>query len=97
MNPSRERRVPLVALPRLSRVRSTGRSLGKRCDHGGMRWIKERVEAIVQLRCIEANGDWDRFIDFVHDRMRADALREGTRLRLQSSTPAALPALLEAA
>ncbi len=24
--------------------------IGKRCDHGGMRWIKERVEAIVQLR-----------------------------------------------
>lgn len=71
--------------------------IGKRCDHGGMRWIKERVEAIVQLRCIEANGDWDRFVTFVHDRMRADALRDGTRLRLQSSTPAALPALLEAA
>jgi hypothetical protein len=71
--------------------------IGKRCDHGGMRWIKERVEAIVQLRCIEANGDWDRFIDFVHDRMRADALRDGARLRLQSSTPAALPALLKAA
>lgn len=71
--------------------------IGKRCDHGGMRWIKERVEAIVQLRCIEVNGDWDRFIDFVHDRMRADALRAGTRLRLQSQIPAALPALLEAA
>ena len=71
--------------------------IGKRCDHGGMRWIKERVEAIVQLRCIEANGDWDRFIEFVHDRMRADALRDGARLRLQSSTPAELPALLEAA
>lgn len=71
--------------------------IGKRCDHGGMRWIKERCEAIVQLRCIEANGDWDRFVAFVHDRMRADALRDGARLRLQSSTPAALPALLEAA
>jgi len=23
-----------------------------------MRWIKERVEAIAQLRCIEANGDF---------------------------------------
>ncbi len=44
--------------------------IGKRCDHGGMRWIKERVEAIVQLRCIEANGDWDHVVDFVHDRMR---------------------------
>ena len=71
--------------------------IGKRCDHGGMRWIKERVEAIVQLRCIEANGDWDAFVDFVHNRMRAEAQRDGTRLRLQSSTPAELPALLEAA
>jgi hypothetical protein len=71
--------------------------IGKRCDHGGMRWIEERVEAIVQLRCIEANGDWDRFIAFVHDRMRAEAQRDGTRLRLQSSKPAELPTLLEAA
>lgn len=71
--------------------------IGKRCDHGGMRWIRERVEAMVQLRCIEANGAWDAFIDFVHDRMRAQTQRDGTRRRLQSSTPAALPALLEAA
>lgn len=71
--------------------------IGKRCDHGGMRWIKERCEAIVQLRCLEANGDWDRFVNFVHDRMRATAERDGVRQRLQSSTPAALPALLAAA
>jgi hypothetical protein len=71
--------------------------IGKRCDHGGMRWIKERVEAIVQLRCIEVNRDWDRFINFVHDRMRADAERSATRIRLQSSTPAPLPSLIEAA
>lgn len=69
--------------------------IGKRCDYGGMRWIKERVEAVVQLRCIEANGDWDRFVDFVHDRMREDANRTGTRLRLQSSSPAPLPTLLD--
>lgn len=55
--------------------------IGKRCDHGGMRWIEERVEAIVQLRCIEANGEWDHFIEFVHDRMRADAQRHSARLR----------------
>jgi hypothetical protein len=71
--------------------------IGKRCDHGGMRWIEERVEAVVQLRCIEANGDWDSFIEFVHDRMRAEAQRKATRLRLQSSMPAELPTLLEAA
>jgi hypothetical protein len=71
--------------------------IGKRCDHGGMRWIEERVEAVVQLRCVEANGDWDRFVEFVHDRMRSDAQRDCTRLRLQSSTPAELPTLLKAA
>ncbi|CAN5547451.1 hypothetical protein BH11MYX1_BH11MYX1_42360 [soil metagenome] len=71
--------------------------IGKRCDHGGMRWIKECVETVVQLRCIEANGDWDHFVEFVHDRMREDADRDGTRLRLQSSTPAPLPTILDAA
>lgn len=71
--------------------------IGKRCDHGGMRWIKERVEAMVQLRCIDANGDWERFVAFVHDRMHATAQRDGVRQRLQSSTPAALPAIREAA
>ena len=71
--------------------------IGKRCDHGGMRWIEERVEAVVQLRCIEANGDWDHFVTFVHDRMHSDAQRDCTRLRLQSSTPAELPTLLKAA
>ena len=30
--------------------------LAKRCDHGGMRWIKERVQAVTQLRCIVVNG-----------------------------------------
>ena len=48
--------------------------IGKRCDHGGMRWIKERAEAVLQLRCIEINGDWDAFIDRVHDDNRRDAL-----------------------
>ena len=71
--------------------------IGKRCDHGGMRWIEERIEAIVQLRCIEANGDWDHFVAFVHDRMQAEAQRDGSRLRPQSSQPAELPSLLKAA
>jgi hypothetical protein len=71
--------------------------IGKRCDHGGMRWIEERVAAVVQLRCIEANGDWDRFVECVHDRMRSGAQRDCTRLRLQSSEPAELPTLLKAA
>ncbi len=71
--------------------------IGKRFDHGGMRWIKERVEAIVQLRCIEANGDWDPFLDFVHDRMNAEVKQNGAVLRLQSRDPAPLPTAKKAA
>ncbi len=65
--------------------------IGKRCDHGGMRWIKERVEAIVQLRCIELNGDFDRFTEFAHRRIQAEAHSNAVICRLQSSEPAALP------
>jgi hypothetical protein len=71
--------------------------IGKRCDHGGMRWIRERVEVVVQLRCIELNGDWDRFVEFVHRRLWAESLVDHARQRLQRSTPAPLPDLQEAA
>ena len=38
--------------------------IARRFDCGGMRWIKERAEHLVQLRCIEMNDDWDVFIKF---------------------------------
>jgi len=69
--------------------------IAKRCDHGGMRWIKERAEAILQLRCIDANGDWDAFSNFVHDRLQSHATLHGIRQRLQCSTPAPLPTCAE--
>ena len=71
--------------------------IGKRCDHGGMRWIKERAEAVLQLRCIEINGDWDAFIDRVHDDNRRDALALGEVRRLQTAKPAALPCVTKLA
>lgn len=70
--------------------------IAARFDKGGMRWIRERAEALLQLRCIEMNGDWERFIDSVHgDICRTQA--QGRRIRLQQATPAALPKPLEAA
>ena len=71
--------------------------IGHRFDHGGMRWIKERAEALLQLRCIEINGDWDRFADFVHDRTQQLRINTGARVRIQQHSPTALPALAEAA
>jgi hypothetical protein len=70
--------------------------IGARFDKGGMRWIRERAEALLQLRCIEMNGDWERFIERVHDDLR-HAQERGCRIRLQQATPAPLPQLAEAA
>jgi len=63
----------------------------RRMDQGGMRWIKERAEALLQLRCIDANGDWQAFVNAVHDNARKRALSHGDRIRLQQRTPAPLP------
>jgi hypothetical protein len=65
--------------------------VGRRCDHGGMRWIKERSEAILQLRCIEINGNWDDFIGYVHDRIQRSARETAERVRIQQKQAAPLP------
>jgi hypothetical protein len=36
--------------------------VGERFDCAGMRWIPGRAEALLRLRCIEINGDWEPFI-----------------------------------
>ncbi len=71
--------------------------IGKRCDQGGMRWIRERAEAVVQLRCIELNGDWDRFVAFVHDGVQRRGHQHGVSVRIQQNEPAPLPEVAEAA
>lgn len=69
--------------------------IAKRCDQGGMRWIVERNEAVVQLRCIEVNGDWDRFTEFVHDRIRQEQIEDSSPSRIQQKIPEPLPDMLE--
>ena len=65
--------------------------IAKRFDSGGMRWIKERAEALLQLRCIEINGDWDTYISFVHDKIRVQAQQMKKNLSLKRCDPASLP------
>jgi hypothetical protein len=60
--------------------------IGQRFDSAGMRWIRERAEALLQLRCIEINGHWDDFIEFVEA-----TGPPGEVLRLQAEEPAPLP------
>jgi hypothetical protein len=71
--------------------------MGGRMDHGGMRWIKESAEALLQLRCIDANGDWAAFTSHVHAAMRHAAVTKGARLRLQQRVASPLPSIAEAA
>ncbi len=65
--------------------------IAKRFDSGGMRWVKERAEALLQLRCIEINDDWDTFISFVHDKMRSKAQQTKKNIFLKSKEPMPLP------
>ena len=71
--------------------------MGGRMDNGGMRWIKERAEALLQLRCIDANGDWEAFVGHVHAAMRQSAVTKGARPRLQRRVASPLPSIAEAA
>lgn len=65
--------------------------IAKRFDNGSMRWIKERAEALLQLRCIEINGDWERFVAFVHQKLREKTAHESTLQKLLTWHAAPLP------
>lgn len=67
--------------------------IAQRFDFGGSRWIRERAEALLQLRCIEANGHWEAFIQWVHDDHQQRMLLTGDRVRVQQNLPSALPNL----
>ena len=63
--------------------------VSQRFDEGGMRWIRERAEALLQLRCIQINGHWDQFIAFAHQRTLQELPNRNPRLL--RSQPAPLP------
>lgn len=67
--------------------------IGARFDFGGSRWIRERAEALLQLRCIEKNGQWDAFVTWVHDDHRQRSQATGERIRVQQKQPFPLPTL----
>ena len=60
--------------------------VGERLDGSGMRWIPGRAEAVLHLRCIELNGDWDAFIAWATDR-RQDHLAARQPVRIRTNRP----------
>jgi hypothetical protein len=64
--------------------------VGERLDNSGMRWIEERAEAMLLLRCIEVNGDWEAFMKWSQDQ-RTQELERGQIVQIRSKTPTQLP------
>jgi hypothetical protein len=60
--------------------------VGERMDCAGMRWLQGKGEALLHLRCIELNGDWDRFFAWVQ-RLNRDRLQQRQRLRILTDQP----------
>jgi hypothetical protein len=65
--------------------------IGERLDNSGMRWIEERAEAMLLLRCIEVNGDWEAFMQWSQEQ-RTQELERGQIVQIRSKTPTQLPA-----
>jgi hypothetical protein len=70
--------------------------IGERLDNSGMRWIVARAEAVLLLRCIEVNGDWDAFFTWSEEQRQAE-LKEGKIVQIGTQTPIQLPQVSEKA
>jgi hypothetical protein len=66
--------------------------IGERLDNSGMRWVVERAEAMLLLRCIEVNGDWKTFFAW-SDQQRQKELQAAKVVQIRSKIPTQLPEL----
>jgi hypothetical protein len=53
--------------------------VGERFDCAGMRWIQGKAEALLHLRCIELNGDWQTFATWFQRGIQTRLNRSGRR------------------
>ncbi len=60
--------------------------VGERLDCSGMRWKLEGAEPLLQLRCIELNGDWDRFMTWATDKTTAE-MNNGRLVKIRHQKP----------
>jgi hypothetical protein len=60
--------------------------VGERFDCSGMRWIQGKAEALLHLRCIELNGDWEKFATW-SQRKTLRHLKKGKRHKILTDQP----------
>jgi hypothetical protein len=63
--------------------------VGERFDCAGMRWVKGKAEALLHLRCIELNHDWEKFVPWFQGRIQA-RLKNRERHRVLTDQPLSL-------
>jgi len=64
--------------------------VGERLDCSGMRWVRGKAEAVLHLRCIELNGDWQKFEAWFH-RKTQTRLAKGKRYKVLTNQPLPMP------
>jgi len=64
--------------------------VGERMDCSGMRWIPERAEALLRLRCIELNGDWDHFFEWGYKNW-IEKMKQGDKVIIRKEKADDLP------
>lgn len=60
--------------------------VGERFDCAGMRWVQAKAEALLHLRCIELNGDWERFVAWTQKRIQR-RLRHRNSVKVLTDQP----------
>lgn len=68
--------------------------VGERMDCAGMRWIPGRAEALLHLRCIELNGDWDHFFEWCYN-LWLKKLQKGEKVMIRNEKPIDLSSYTE--
>ena len=55
--------------------------VGVRLDGPGMRWSRDRMEAVLYLRCVLINGQWDDFERALASKAQVALASQPTRTR----------------
>jgi len=63
--------------------------VGERFDCAGMRWIQAKAEALLHLRCIELNGDWQKYVTWFQGQTLR-RLKRGRRIKVLTDQPLTL-------
>jgi hypothetical protein len=66
--------------------------IGERLDCSGMRWIPERAEALLHLRCIELNGEWEAFFEWGYKQW-LDKMKRGEKVLIRQEKPDTLKSI----